>query len=161
MATRELVLDTGVLSQMFFENSSLWAVVCSLSSYNFCHALNVSLRLNLIRRSDLDLRTYFQPRLLEDSLFFQQELESEPSYFPVYRQYSGPGDPDIILYTNKHNGSCLIPNQGSIDFFLLVKNAHYCNHLQNINVYLRRLRQVSSCTKVNVEAALWTQNLIL
>lgn len=158
---KELILDTRELSQMFFENAHLWGVICPMPSYDLCHAINVSLRLNLVRRVDLDLRYYFEPQQSLTSLFSEEELDAEPTYFPVYRQYTDSNEPDIILYTNRHNGNVLIQPQKSIDYFLLIKNSFYQNHLQNINLFLGKIRQVNSCIRINHHTADWAKHLIL
>lgn len=146
---------------MFYENANLWGVVCTMPSYDFCHALNVSLRLNLVRRVDLDLRVFFKPQQSLTPLFSDQEQDAIPAYFPVYRQFTSSNEPDIILYTNKYNGNVLIPSQKSIDYFLLIKNSFYQNHLQQINQFLNKLRQVNSCVKINHQLADWTKHLII
>lgn len=162
--SRELVLDNHVLSKYFFDNTVLWGVVSSLSIYDFCHVLNVSLRLNLVRRVDLDL-AYYQTRneFTSADLFSQQapEVFVDKIYFPVYRQQLELSDADIILYTNKHNGYTLVPSQRNLDYFILVKNGLYHIHLQEIHKYLNQIRKISSCIQINLENQKWIDNLIL
>lgn len=161
--SKELVLDNHVLSKYFFDNTVLWGVVSSLSVYDFCHVLNVSLRLNLVRRVDLDLAYYPTKNEFAPVDLFSQSSEVfvDKIYFPVYRQQLELSDADIILYTNKHNGYTLIPAQRNLDYFILVKNGLYHLHLQEIHQYLSQVRKINSCTKINLENQKWIDNLIL
>lgn len=161
---KTLVLDNSELSQMFFDNAVLWGVTAAMQGFDFCHLINITLRLNLVRRLDMDVQViHTSGNKNVHDLFATVEETSEHSilFFPLYYQHLPLSETEIFIYSNKFNGNVLINAHKNLDYFILVKNGGYYDHLNNIDRYLYGARKVGLCTRINFKHEKWKENLIL
>lgn len=160
--SNNLVLDTEAMSKYFFDKAELWGVTSSLSGFDLCHLMNVSMRLNLIRRLDFDLSYTFKTPQNSKSLNSLFDFpEEEKEFFPVYHQQMDLSESEIYVYSNKKNGKILIKEQKHIDFFILVKNAAYLEYLQSLDKHISSFHRIGWCSKINFEKEAWIKDLIL
>lgn len=162
---KSLTIDNSLLVDMFFENSELWGISTSLQGYDLCHVLNVSLRLQLVRRVDLDVRVRLENKqkgkpLLPD-LFSEIAPVMEELSFPVYYQELPFCETVVSVFGNKYEGKHLIPNIKNADYLILIHSANYFTHLLKLDQYLNQVRKIDAVQKIPLESLKGKDYLII
>lgn len=164
MSAKDLKFQDKDLIQNFFKDAVLWALQTDLKSFEFCHLLNLRLRLNLKRNVDADLvikNNIVIPK--QPDLFTEINLKEAPDYyyFPVYESRYEWDDTAIFLYTNKHNGQTAIIKQKKWDYFFLIKNGDYHDQLYGFEKYIAQFQEVKAYSILDVTKGTWAKELVL
>jgi hypothetical protein len=83
----------------------LIGIVCQHKDYRLCHELNTRLALNLERGTDFEI---------------QNNKRMKSAAFPFFEYMNEDGD-IYYVFANKGKDDWLIPEQRSIDYFLMIK----------------------------------------
>jgi len=105
------------------EDFILIGIVCHFKDYRLCHHLNKALNIHLQRASDYEIIQTRRKQKLFFS-FYKAELKEGEKYY---------------LFANKTIGGMLLPEQKSMDYFLMVKD--YENRV-NEEVILASLKAI-------------------
>lgn len=156
-------ISNDYLIQTYFADAELWGIKAAMAGYDFCHLLNMRLRLELKRSLPSDYRIEKTVAAIQD--MFAQTEEKDGliiEYFPVYKQiFNTDNSTEVRLYTNHHNGKMAISTREQYDFFLLIKNGEYYDQFENLHAYLKRIDSISFFKKIDVYQEKWVANLVL
>ena len=102
----KLVLDTGQLTEDFFENSRLLGIMAPVKDYQFCWHLNTNIGLGFRSNNEIEIR------LLKKKRWY---------YFGVYDYCEPTRFLSHYIYNNQFDGEYLLPEFKHLDFLWLMK----------------------------------------
>jgi len=102
----KLILDTGKLTDEFFDDTRLLGIMASVKDYRFCLLLNNTLGLNFRLNNDLEIQLTKKKR----NYFFAVYEYCEPNRFLSH-----------YVYKNQFDGEYLLPEFKHLDFLWLMK----------------------------------------
>lgn len=108
----KLVLDTGHLTEEFFEDTRLLGIMAPVKDYQFCWLLNSAIGLNFRINNDLEIQLNKKKR----KYFFAVYEYCEPTRFLSH-----------YVYNNQFDGEYLLPEFKHLDFLWLMKGDEVSN----------------------------------
>ncbi|MGB0887227.1 MAG: IPExxxVDY family protein [Vicingaceae bacterium] len=122
---------------------SLIGISCHTKDYRLCWEINKSLSIDLFRSSDFEIN-----KKNETSTYSFYECIDEVNYLEYY------------LISNRSNTGFLIPEQKSVDFFLMLKGNVSNNLTTNIITKLNALALILTTFEINPNSLKSKQNLL-
>ncbi|MBI5858334.1 MAG: IPExxxVDY family protein [Sphingobacteriales bacterium] len=130
----KLVLDTGQLTENFFENSRLLGIMAPVKDYQFCWHLNNNTGHHFRINHDIEIKLTRKKR----DYFFSVFEYCEPSTFLSH-----------YVYNNQFDGEYLLPEFKHLDFLWLMKGDEISDDSMN-----ETIRVIKSINNVQLVAEL-------
>lgn len=161
--SRSLVLNTAEIEDSFFADSKLIAIRSSLQGYRLCWYLNNMLCLHLKRTPELDICMDISARLPDNTgtLFEDMPATEQKVYFPVFSYQFPFSEAGIILYTNKKEGSILLPDLKQADYFFFLQYGGYLEQKQEYDHHLATIPEINWVRELDLARIKWKKNLIV
>lgn len=103
----KLKLDDDRMSDHFFEDTRILGIACTLKNYLFCWHIEKLLQIDFRTAPDLQI---------------PMEKNRRSYSFTVYEFFHPAMAKEHFLYSNKHDGECLLPELQHFDFIWLVRD---------------------------------------
>jgi hypothetical protein len=102
----KLILNTGQLTEEFFDDTRLLGIMAPVKDYQFCWHLNNTVGLNFRNNNELEIQLTKKKR----NYFFAVYEYTEPTRFLTH-----------YVYNNQFDGEYLLPEFKHLDFLWLMK----------------------------------------
>lgn len=131
----KLRLDDDKMSDNFFEDTRILGIVSTLKNYHFCWHIEKVLQIDFKTAPDLQIG---------------MEKNRRTYSFTVYEFIHTTAVKEHFLYSNKHDGECLLPELQHLDYIWLIRDSFndelFFQHLQ------QQLRSIPGVQLVTVVA---------
>lgn len=122
---------------------SLIGVSCHAKDYRLCFELNKAFEIDLIRAEDLDI-----------------DSKKTKANYALFEYLDEENFLDYYLISNRSKNGFLIPENKSIDFFILLKGASNDGIVENMINKISKIDLVLTSYQIDVETLKSKQNLI-
>jgi hypothetical protein len=144
----------------------LIGISCQEPDFKLCWYLNNHLFFNLERRDDLAIPMDNDDKCAYYSVFeYKESVRSldgvQANWLPPYLSEAEEEGTVYQLLSNRHEWGNLIPEQATIDFFLLLRGSHEnATHQQTLLQQIRKIKVVNAAFLMDISKLKNRDNLI-
>lgn len=141
-----LIIDNDELTQEFFEDARLLGIMAPLKGYQFCGALNETLRVRFRLSKDVGI---------------ELKKKTREYFFDVYEYHEPTGSLSYFIYSNKSDGEFLLPEFKHLDYLFLLKGDSVANEvIQELITVIRVIHGVQLVVELTNEKIRNKENLV-
>ncbi|RYY07980.1 MAG: IPExxxVDY family protein [Sphingobacteriaceae bacterium] len=123
----------------------LIAITSPLKDYRLCYHINKELHADFRKVNDYELNLFVGTEPMQFSQYFYQIKTSETEFY---------------IIANRGAAGFLIPEMGSVNYFMLIKNHFDDEDLNNMIYRLKRIENIKKIIKVDPRKIKSNENLL-